>query len=351
MSQTERRQRLAYYGCLLLSLVVLFGACGGSVTQTALTPTSVHRATPPPGKQPLQVYHIQNLNTQDSRTLAFSSSGRFLATCTTDNKVEVWNVMTGQLLHSFSYPFSSTDSPTLASLNAAAFSPDKQFLAVGAQDQTIRIWDMKSGKIVSSITDAQSGGILSLAYSADGRLLADGSQNGEIAVWNVATSLLQQRLIGQTQAVYTVVFSPKSNILASGCEDMTARIWDVASGRTLHILTGHTGPVDAMSFSPDGQTLVSGSQDGIRIWNVSNGDFERAIVGDGTFANVVSFSPNGQFLVSGTQVAHVQFWKWPADTLAQSFLAPGSDVTTLAFLSSGLLATLARDGTLSLWRI
>jgi WD40 repeat protein len=74
-------------------------------------------------------------------------------------------------------------------------------------------------------------------------------------------------------------------------------------------------------------------------------------MGDGTFVNVVVFSPDGQYLVSGTQAAHVQFWKLPVGTLTQSFLTNGDDVSTLAFLSPSLLATLASDGTLSLWSI
>jgi hypothetical protein len=55
----------------------------------------------------VRVYHIQNLNTQDARPLAFSSSGHLLVTCTQDNKVEVWDAMTGQLLQSFFYLYSS----------------------------------------------------------------------------------------------------------------------------------------------------------------------------------------------------------------------------------------------------
>jgi WD40 repeat protein len=58
---------------------------------------------------------------------------------------------------------------------AVAFSPDGHLLAAGSTDDRIRIWDVRSGTLLHTLTSETIKDVFALAFSPDGRVLASGS--------------------------------------------------------------------------------------------------------------------------------------------------------------------------------
>jgi hypothetical protein len=67
-------------------------------------------------------------------TITFSADGQMLAAGGVDNRVQVWNVLTGKLLYSFSC------GVKFWQVKDVVFSPEQRILASGAEDGTIKIW-------------------------------------------------------------------------------------------------------------------------------------------------------------------------------------------------------------------
>ena len=69
--------------------------------------------------------------------LAFSSDGKMLASGGSDNTVQLWNIVTGEPITTFT---GHTNG-----INALTFSPDNRTLASGSADGTVRFWNIKTG--------------------------------------------------------------------------------------------------------------------------------------------------------------------------------------------------------------
>lgn len=294
-------------------------------------------------------------------SVSFSPDGRLLASGgTDDNKVKVWELMSGRLLHTItghdkqvnSVAF-SPDSRLLASAGSDAikvwdvvngqmfhtfnltswsvtFSPDGRLLASGSKDLgnkdwTVKVWEVTSGRLLHTLSEHKYS-VISVAFSPDGRLLASGGWDETVKVWEVESGRLLHTLRGHTLNVESVAFSPDGRLLASGSYDKTVKIWDVASGRLLNNLRGHTDWVSSVAFSRDGRMVISGSKDKtVKIWEIASGKILQTLGGHTGRVGSIAFSPNGQLLAVGSGSTDVVLWKgeWPelpkhVATLAQA---------------------------------
>jgi WD40 repeat protein/serine/threonine protein kinase len=111
--------------------------------------------------------------------LAFSPDGKLLASGNQDFTITVWNIETGQLVH--------TLQEHMCFVSAVAFSPDGKRLASGSEDWTVKLWDLDTG--LSTITlEGHTGRVLNVSFSPDGERLASTSEDGTIRVWQAPRS-------------------------------------------------------------------------------------------------------------------------------------------------------------------
>jgi uncharacterized protein (TIGR03067 family) len=83
------------------------------------------------------------------RALAFSGDGRRLLTGADDRKVKLWDVASGNLLHTFDHP---------GGIHAAEFLHDGKHIVTGCKDErTLTIWNIESEQVTASVTDVVIG--------------------------------------------------------------------------------------------------------------------------------------------------------------------------------------------------
>src|SRR5829696_6594115 len=135
--------------------------------------------------------------------LAYSPDSERIAAGHTDGRVTVWNVKTGEMVHSleahskrvktvqFIAPgdrlltigddqnarlWSTVDWKEVGTIEGVAFaggvSPDARFLAAQNSEQAIWIWDLATLKPVRQLTEAGKGGSTNIAFTADGKYIA-----------------------------------------------------------------------------------------------------------------------------------------------------------------------------------
>ena len=331
-------------------------------------------------------------------SVAFSPSGRYLATAGEDRLVRVWNLSTGTELLTLSGHTSPVDSVVFspdgthlatagkdqkakiwelsydsngdlvrgqelftlsghtAPITGLAFHPGGTRLATASVDKSVRIWDISVGSsrelLSISAHEAQS---THVCYSPDGTRLAGVNSDGMVGVWDVDNGSQLLRLSGSL--MNDVVFSPEGNSLVTTSEDGKVRIWDVASGKQTVTLSGHWRTVNDVTFSPDGTKIATVSTDGSAIiWDPRTGEQLFPLPPSIYDLLVAEFSPDSSRLAVGDGGGIVKIWD---TTNGKSLLTLTSQVNTpestwkihdLAFSPDGSrLATGSEYGLTEIW--
>jgi WD40 repeat protein len=151
---------------------------------------------------------------------------------------------------------------------SVAFSPSGKLLATGSFDNTAKIWDFATRKELRTLK-GHAAPVYCVAWSPDGKLLATASQDKTIRLWNPEDGKSLRELKGHTDIVDTVAFSPDGKLLASCSVDKSVRLWNPADGKEVKSLGSHKESAYNMAFSPNGQLLASCGNDGwIKVWDI-----------------------------------------------------------------------------------
>ena len=248
-------------------------------------------------------------HTKDVTSIAFSSTGQFLASGSLDGTIILWDVSKKRSIKSLEHHLDGTlrevnavsfspnekwlvsagkhvklwditdihkpiEGPTFTHddwdwISAVDFSSDGKFLAVGAQRGTVKIWDMERKKAIKILKEDLSPRFVPVKFSPDDQLL--GTATDYIKLWDVTDWHLHGTI---PDFVLGLAFSRDGKVLASAGSKATkmksvTKLWSMENGAHITSLEGYTGHFYAVTFSSDSTALASGGDDGIvRVWEV-----------------------------------------------------------------------------------
>ncbi|KAF3928239.1 hypothetical protein AA313_de0207618 [Arthrobotrys entomopaga] len=196
-------------------------------------------------------------------------------------------------------------------VTAIAFSPSGKLLASTSRDTTIKLWDITAGGPPVKVLKGHSHWVTCVAFSVNGKQLLSGSKDKKVILWELRPNLASKTLGRHQNRVTSVAFAPEGELLASASSDLTIMIWN-SSGFLAHTLRGHTGIIQSISFSADGRQLASASDDKIiNRWDTSSGLLLESLKGHTGNISSVAFSPNDTQLASGSWDGTVRLWDVP----------------------------------------
>jgi WD40 repeat protein len=134
------------------------------------------------------VFHLKPAANGTS-SLAFSPDGVLLAAAGEGNRgqtnhVRLWSMRDGTELARLAPELHLQSPPLYGPWRRVAFSPTGKLLATTGRDGIVRLWDVASHAEIRQL-DGKQGGVWGLAFSADGSLLATAGGDTTVLVWRV----------------------------------------------------------------------------------------------------------------------------------------------------------------------
>jgi eukaryotic-like serine/threonine-protein kinase len=166
------------------------------------------------------------------RGLAFSRKGEYLATASIDGVVHLWDATR---LGRGQTPRTITRRARVPpAAEVLAFSPDGRRLAGGGEKNTVKIWDVPSGEELHTL-EGHSGDVWVTAFSPDpeGRWLASAGADSTVKVWDSQSGALLHSFRGHTALVTNLAFRPDGGRLFSGSRDKTVKVWDLTEWKAM----------------------------------------------------------------------------------------------------------------------
>jgi hypothetical protein len=270
-------------------------------------------------------------------SLAYSPTGRELATGGVDGVIRVWNTYTGESLRSFA----ATGGPVLD----IAYSPGGRQFATGTESGPVHLQDVYDGELIRTLTghDAHAS---SLAYSPTGRHLVTGSNDGTARVWDVASGATLVTFSDHEDLVACVSYSPDGRHVASVSYDDTARVWSATDGSPVRVFP-QEGLLQATAYSPDGRLATGGDDATVLIWDPTAGTVLVSLEGRNYGVESLAFSPDGRFIAggSGWSQGAVYIWDAMVGRSVATIAGHPDTVSAVAFSPDGRhLASASTDG-------
>jgi WD40 repeat protein len=211
-----------------------------------------------------------------SSLLALTPDGKAVVAEGHDSTPQLWSFPEGQLLRTLHEPAvpGSGLRRTLHRLGhatlTAQLSKDGRILVTGSIRQRVDVWDLVAGELVRRV-EGQASGSLCLGGSCERPVLVSGGGLGgdpsQVVIRDLPDGEVR-RLPGHRGAISCLDLSPDERLLASGSTDGTVRLWGFPEGRLLQVLE-HGREVQCLAFSPDGQLLATGGKDRfVRVWGL-----------------------------------------------------------------------------------
>jgi WD40 repeat protein len=279
--------------------------------------------------------------------LAFSQTGRMLATCGADGTLRL------VLPEAHSTVFKP---PQVVTFNDLVISAGEGLLvAAAASDERVWLWSGATRRVVGQLNQ-HAGEALCVAFSPTGDRLAWGAADGSACLWQVEQKRLLA-VLSHRLAVRAVAFSPNGQFVATASEDGRLCLWDALRGELLATPVREEYGVTSVAFSPDGAWLAGGLERGhVLIIDMRSGRIAARLEGHTQPVLRVAFSPDSRLLASSGGDELLAFWSPERGKPVAAPLRQPASIAALAFAAgqpagSYCLATGNEQGQVALWTL
>ena len=225
--------------------------------------------------------------------ITFSFDEKFIAVCTVDNCIQIWDIFYRKKIISFFVP--------QGSLGFISFSLNSKFIIFTIQEK-IKIYNIKTGKEIFNFLNVKT-----LSISPNGKFIASVRYN-QMEIWNIKSGE-RIDIFSCDCEISAISFSPNGNFLVLGLKDRVIELWSIKKRKKILSMSGHFDEIVSIAFSPNGKFIVSASLDRtIKIWDIKLKNEIISFFKDSNSIHSVSFSANGEFLISLLTDKTVNIW-------------------------------------------
>ncbi len=194
-------------------------------------------------------------------------------------------------------------------VQSLAFAPERNKITAGSYDNRIKVWDVDSREI-DLVLEGHKKNTLAVVFSPDEKYIISGSLDKSIKIWNAKDGTMMNSLEKHSENIYDLAFHPDPAYFASASGDKTIRLWDIETGTVVKTYSGHDAEIIDIEFSPDGYFIYSAGTNGvIVIWETGTGKKLYSYVLHEGYVNSIEVSKDGRYLASAGKDSKVYLWE------------------------------------------
>ncbi len=258
---------------------------------------------------------------QEVERVGWSADGKWVASCSEDHLVQIWDAKTGQLFKNLPHK-DGIDALIWSNTGSLLVTGEEQtFSEVNGEKRVhgiVRVFQMPEGKV---LFERDHGGTINeVKYTQDGKYLLTSGHNA-VKVWKADDMSLVQAFKSPTYYNYvTAEFSPDGKYIAAGGDKGWLFIWDWQAGKLIKEFNYTGRKIESVAWHPNGEYLLSsGHGPYITIYRTRDilSEMKEIPAAAQVFANdgmeYIDFSANGAYLVSAHQDGIIRLWVWMSE--------------------------------------
>jgi WD40 repeat protein len=279
-------------------------------------------------------------------SIDFSPDGRFFVAIAeyeygsvrvTSNELKIWETATWKEIKYFSSP---------EGISSMRFSPDGRYiLAAGGEDRRILIWDFQTQGLAKVYYRA----VNAIDFSSDGSLVALGGSEDDykttIHAWRDG---IGEKLLEIDEPAYPIIFGPNGILVTEN--GWSIKVWQTKTGELLRTFESHSSYPRALS--PDGKTLISLDLYGGKVvfWDIQKGEITRTL--DIARNSDIALSADGNLLALSEQPPIIQLRNpWTGELIKTFSEEKASYFPRFQFSPDGTILASGGSDSISLWDV
>ncbi|CCG83321.1 WD domain protein [Taphrina deformans PYCC 5710] len=321
---------------------------------------------------PLHNSHVLRSHTDEVWHVQYSGSGRYLASTGADGLIVVYDVRNMRPIHHLNLRTSEDikrdkKDGKLKGITYIAFNSDETLLMTCSQDNVIVHWDIVTGAIMNQITNAHLESVSSACWlpgtnsgfvsgGLDKRIILYDDKGGIIHVW-------------ETERIYDVKVSNDGKYVIAISTESGLYIFDLETKDRLALL--HTDfELTSLNISKDSRRMIiscspkvpkgrSGSPKAqtmeVQEWSIPDLNLLRKVTGQKQGEFVIRSCYAGeleQFILSGSEDSDVYLWHRKSGTLLEQIKGHSKIVGAVAWNPTApQWASASDDRTVRIWEV
>lgn len=289
----------------------------------------------------------------EAAVVGVSYNNGFVATCSTDASIRIWNMDTLELVAQIQNP-----SKKGGVVPQCVYISDAQELLSGWSDGQLwchdlygnPIWNIHSCHISASGT-----GVSAVSMAHEGKFVATGGNNGDVRIWDKGSRELVAHLTQHKNVVCDIKVYNDDRHVISGSKDGTFVIWDVYQECRVSSHYCPTGGFTGLDLAADQVQVVTVGMDcKLQFWDVRHQTPLQVI--DKSHMDVcTACTTNGACELVATSGADrgVRLWDFSSGAPLSGEQVHSGEVSKLAFGGDGdtTLISVGQDGFIVFWDV
>jgi len=198
-----------------------------------------------------------------TESMVVSSDNKYIITNCKDHTLKVYDLQTGQLIHTFSinswgtiHVINTTSKKYLVA-GSEVNTDSKKYIIASSEDCTIKEWDI----VTSKLTHSNFNSLVRSALTLDSEHIVVGCVDNTAKIWNATTDKFVHTLVGHSDTVSSLAVSSNGSYIVTGSWDKTVKVWYSKTGQLLCTLSGHDSSVIFVAVNLDNNSIVIGYSD------------------------------------------------------------------------------------------